>query len=314
MPYEELFYDPGSSLPIKTVPTESLSIPELAAKGIEADVLRLDKIHPIVSGNKWFKLKNYLWEASQKDHKTIITFGGAYSNHIIATAFAAKQAGFTAIGIIRGEESPQSSYTLQLAREFGMKLQFVTRNKYQEIRESVTDYEELLQKFPGAYIIPEGGFGKPGIKGSEDILQLVQKDKYSHILCAVGTGTMYIGLANAMKQGQYIVGIPVLKGVTELPAKFQPLLNEAEKISYCDIQYGYHFGGYAKRKPELIDFMNSFYSITGIPTDFVYTGKLFYAMTDLIEKNYFDSGSKLLIIHSGGLQGNLSLSPGTLNF
>lgn len=314
MPYEELFYDSGSSLPIKTVPTENLAIPEIIAKDIEADVLRLDKIHPIVSGNKWFKLKNYLSEALKKEYKTIITFGGAYSNHIIATAFAAKLAGLTAIGIIRGEESPQSSHTLQLAREYGMKLQFLARNKYQEIRESVSEYEDLLQKFPGAYIIPEGGFGSPGIKGSEEILNLVQKDKYSHILCAIGTGTMWIGLANAMNHGQYIVGIPVLKGVTELISKFQPLLIDAEKISYCDIQYGYHFGGYARRKPELIDFMNSFYAMTGVPTDFVYTGKLFYAMTDLIEKNYFSPGSKLLIIHSGGLQGNLSLSPGTLNF
>src|ERR1043165_8235645 len=122
MPYEELFYDSGSSLPLKTVPTESLSIPAFLAKDIEADVLRLDKIHPIVSGNKWFKLKNYLSEAMEKEYKTIITFGGAYSNHIIATAFAAKQAGLTAIGIIRGEETPQPSHTLQLAREYGMKL------------------------------------------------------------------------------------------------------------------------------------------------------------------------------------------------
>jgi len=316
MPYQKLFYDPdqaGLSLPVKTVPIDRYKRSSFADKDIEVDVLRLDTIHPVISGNKWFKLKNYLLDAIQKGHDTIITFGGAYSNHIIATACAAKEYGFNAIGVIRGEESPQLSHTLQLAREYGMKLRFIGRDQYKKMRDSVDEYEELLEKFHGAYIIPEGGQGKQGIKGSEEIMGLARKN-YSHIICAIGTGTMYIGLANAMDKAQYIIGIPVLKGMADLLSQFEPYLDDPGKINQCSIQYDYHFGGYAKRKPELIDFMNRMYAETAIPTDFVYTGKLFYATTDLIERNYFGPGTKLLVIHSGGLQGNHSLSPGTLNF
>ncbi|MBS1599115.1 MAG: pyridoxal-phosphate dependent enzyme [Bacteroidetes bacterium] len=314
MPYQKLFYESGSPATVKTVPTERLELTEFAEKGVEADVLRLDKIHPIISGNKWFKLKTYFDDAAQKEYETIITFGGAYSNHVIAAAYAAKESGFKSIGIIRGEESPRLSHTLTQAREYGMRLVFINRDKYQDMRESVTDNEDLLQKFPGAYIIPEGGQGKHGVTGSEAILELVQKNNYSHIICAIGTGTMFAGLVNASTSGQYIVGIPVLKGVGSLLEQFGPFLRDAKKIKHCSIQYDYHFGGYAKRKPELIDFMNRIYAETRIPTDFVYTAKMFYAAVDLVTKNYFARGSKLLLIHSGGLQGNLSLSPGTLNF
>ena len=313
MPYQKLFYDSGRPLAIKTVPVESFELAEFTKNNIEADVLRLDKIHPVVSGNKWFKLKNYLLDAAQKEYKTIVTFGGAYSNHILATAWAAKEAGFDSIGIIRGEESPQLSYTLEQCRECGMKLQFISRELYQDLRDADL-HHDFMKRIPGAYIIPEGGQGPPGIKGSEDILQLVEKNKYSHILCAIGTGTMFTGLANAMNSGQHLIGISVLKGMPDLLKQFQAFFDDPQKINYCSVQYDYHFGGYAKRKPGLIDFMNRMYAETGIPTDFVYTGKMFYAATDLITKNYFQAGSKLLFMHSGGLQGNVSLSPGTLNF
>jgi 1-aminocyclopropane-1-carboxylate deaminase len=313
MPYQKLFYDPGKPVDIKTIPVESFKLPEFDEKNIEADVLRLDKIHPVVSGNKWFKLKNYILDAAQKEYKTIVTFGGAYSNHIIATAWAAREGGFESIGIIRGEEPPQLSYTLELCREYGMKLQFISRELYQDLRQADL-HQDFMKRIPGAYIIPEGGQGLPGIKGSEEILQLVEKNKYSHILCAIGTGTMFTGLANAMNPGQWLVGISVLKGMPDLLKQFQPYFDDPQKINHCLIQYEYHFGGYAKRKPGLIDFMNRIYTETAIPTDFVYTGKMFYAAIDLITKNYFQAGSKLLFIHSGGLQGNLSLSPGILNF
>jgi 1-aminocyclopropane-1-carboxylate deaminase len=304
---------PGDYIIKKTVPTDKLQINEFAKKDIETDVLRLDKIHPVISGNKWFKLKNYLQDAAQKGHNTIITFGGAYSNHIVATAYAAKQAGFESIGIIRGEQPVQLSHTLQAAHQYGMQLQFSSRRSYQEMR--TTDLRDVwLKKFPGAYIIPEGGQGTPGIHGSEEILELTQKNQYTHILCAIGTGTMYMGLVNASAHGQYIIGISVLKGIPDLLPEFQQHFRDPQKINYCHIQYGYHFGGYAKRKPELIDFMNRLYETSGIPTDFVYTAKMFYAATDLAAKNHFPPGSKLLLIHSGGLQGNLSLPPGTLNF
>jgi 1-aminocyclopropane-1-carboxylate deaminase/D-cysteine desulfhydrase-like pyridoxal-dependent ACC family enzyme len=304
---------PGDFTDKKTIPTENLNLTEFADKAIEVDVLRLDKIHPVVSGNKWFKLKNYMRDAAEKQYKTIITFGGAYSNHIVATAYAAKQSGFKSIGIIRGERSVEPSHTLTMAGEYGMKLRFINRRLYRELHSSDLPHE-WLQKYPEAYFIPEGGQGLPGIRGCEEILDLTQKSKYTHICCAIGTGAMYTGLVNASEPGQYIIGISVLRGMTDLVQKFQRYLNDSQKINHCQIQYDYHFGGYAKRKPELIDFMNRLYADSGIPTDFVYTAKMFFAAADLATKNHFLPESKLLLIHSGGLQGNLSLPPGTLNF
>jgi 1-aminocyclopropane-1-carboxylate deaminase len=150
-----------------------------------------------------------------------------------------------------------------------------------------------------------------GIKGSEDILQMVDSSQYSHILCAIGTGTMYLGLVNAAAPGQIVVGFPVLKGMNDLSA-ISPA--SPEKLPYCRLIPDYHFGGYARSTPELLDFMNRFYRTTGIPSDFVYTGKLFYGAMDMLQKGLFPPGSRLLLIHSGGLQGNRSLSPGVLDF
>ena len=297
----------------KTVPTAQLNLIEFVKNHVAVEVLRLDLIHPVVSGNKWFKLKNYLAEAAEKKKDTIITFGGAYSNHIVATAYAASQTGLKSIGIIRGEMPPIPSHTLEAARHYGMQLQFISRNQFADTK-SPDAWHIWLEKFPGAYVIAEGGQGAPGIKGSEEILGLVEKNNYSHIICAVGTGTMYFGLANAVNADQTILGITVLKGLPDLLKGAQRYLADPQKINCCQIQYDYHFGGYAKRKPELIDFMNRLFAESGIPTDFVYTAKMFYAATDLASKNHFPPGSKLLLIHSGGLQGNQSLPSGTLNF
>ena len=313
MPYQKLFYDSGDYTDKKIVPTDNLKLTEFADNAIHADVLRLDKIHPVVSGNKCFKLKNYMTDAAEKQYKTIITFGGAYSNHIVATAYAAKQAGLKSIGIIRGDQSVEPSHTLTMATEYGMELQFINRKLYREIHSSDLPHA-WLRKFPDSYFIPEGGQGLLGIRGCEEILDLTQKSEYTHICCAIGTGTMYTGLANASGADQYIIGISILRGMPDLLQKFRRYLNDSQKINQCRIQYDYHFGGYAKRKPELIDFMNRLYAESGIPTDFVYTAKLFFAAADMATKNHFPPESKLLLIHSGGLQGNLSLPPGTLNF
>ena len=297
----------------KIIPLEQLKLAEFADQGIEVDILRLDTIHPVISGNKWFKLKNYLYDASQKNCKQLITFGGAYSNHIVATAYAASQAGFGSVGIIRGEQPRYLSHTLLEARKYGMHLHFISRSDYKR-KDNAAFLKNLGEKFPASYIIPEGGAGVLGIKGCEEILSQIEKDQYSHILCAIGSGTMFIGIANSSKPDQYIIGIPVLKGVHDLMMQFKPQLHDQRKLNYCSIQYGYHFGGYAKKNNELIGFMNSIYERSCIPTDFVYTAKLFYGAIDLAVKKYFSTGNKLLLIHSGGLQGNLSLPPGTLNF
>lgn len=295
------------------VSIDKVELPELRQRGIELDILRLDKIHPVISGNKWFKLKGHLHlaEAMAADH--LITFGGPWSNHIIAAAYAAKLVGIPVTGIIRGEKPDILSDTLLAASGYGMHLEFISREKYAAKLEPAF-LQDLNIRHPGAYIIPEGGAGKAGVTGSEDILNLVDKTAYSHILCAIGTGTMYLGLANASAPGQELIGIPVLKGLNDLSAISREDPPIAEKLNYCKINTHYHFGGYARKSNELLDFMNWFFRNTHIPSDFVYTGKLFFAALDMINKDFFRPGSRLLLIHSGGLQGNRSLPPGTLDF
>jgi len=291
---------------------DELHLPEFAEKKLSIDVLRLDKIHPIISGNKWFKLKYYLDDAVQQK-RSIITFGGAYSNHIIATAYAAKKLNVASIGIIRGEETKRLSHTLILAKEYGMKFELISRNEY--FKKNDENFISALQlTYPGSIIIPEGGAGIKGIKGSEEIMKLIKRNYYTHILCAIGTATTFLGLANSSNSDQKIIGICVLKGMNDLIDENKKFLNDPEKINNCIINYDYHFGGYAKKNKELFDFMNLLYIRTKIKTDFVYTGKLFYAAFDLAQKDFFTHNSKLLIIHSGGLQGNDSLPSGRLNF
>ena len=274
-------------------------------KEIEVAVLRLDKISPLVSGNKWFKLRYYLEETKAREKKGIITFGGAWSNHIIATAAICQMNGLKAIGIIRGEEPKRLSITLLNAKEMGMQLYFISREAYQnkEVPASINKDEYL--------IVNEGGYGETGTKGASDILNYCSKP-YTHYCCAVGTGTMMAGIINAISPGQQVTGISVMKNNIGLEIMIQTLVTNKE-ITW-QLNHDYHFGGYAKHQPGLLSFMNEFYKLTNIKSDFVYTGKLFYAMSDLIEKNYFPQSSKLLLIHSGGLQGNVSLPDGTLIF
>lgn len=282
-----------------------ITLPSFIENGIEADVLRLDKIHPVISGNKWFKLRYYLEDAKDQDKKTIATFGGAWSNHIIATAAACHLNGFKAIGIIRGEEPFKPSSILQYAKELNMQLIFISRNEYKQ-KKLPADIND------DAYIINEGGFGIKGVEGAATILDHCQKEKYTHICCATGTGTMAAGIAKVANAGTKIIGVSVLKNNPEIEDNITSLQWKGKKQP--EIMHDYHFGGYAKHKPELLDFMNEFYRQTSIPSDFVYTGKLFYAIADLAAKKYFLPGSSLLLIHSGGLQGNSSLDNGKLIF
>jgi 1-aminocyclopropane-1-carboxylate deaminase/D-cysteine desulfhydrase-like pyridoxal-dependent ACC family enzyme len=278
-------------------------------QNIMLNVLRLDEVHPVVSGNKWFKLKYYLQQAKQAGCHTIATFGGAYSNHIVATAFACKLCGFSSIGIIRGEEKPATlSHTLLQAAEYGMQLQFVTRQAF-------NNKENIKGSLPGVYWINEGGYGPPGAKGAAEILHLVKDvEKYSHIVCAVGTGTMFAGLVNNARPGQKIIGISVLKNNFSIIDEAEALLHSTnERPDFC-ILHGYHFGGYAKYTAPLIDFMKQTWYACGLPTDFVYTAKTLYAIQQLTLNKTIWPGSRVLMIHSGGLQGNASLQKGMLPF
>jgi 1-aminocyclopropane-1-carboxylate deaminase len=292
---------------------EPLEWPGLAPKNIRADILRLDRIHPVVSGNKWFKLKEFLQQALQSPGQPVVTFGGPWSNHLIAAAYATRQQGLTAIGIIRGERPPVLSATLTAAAAYGMQLEFISRREYAE-KETPAFLRQLTDRHPGAYIIPEGGSGPIGIKGSEDILRTTDTSQYTHILCAVGTGTTLMGLIRAARPGQVVIGIPVLKGFDQsTPVDPHTFLTPEQKAG-AHILSGYHFGGYARHPPELLEFMNRWYRDTGVPSDIVYTGKLFFALWDSVRQGLFPAGSRLLVIHSGGLQGNLSLPPGILDF
>jgi len=273
--------------------------------------MRLDQLHPVISGNKWFKLQHHLSLATPGH--PILTFGGAWSNHLVATACAAKQAGLAAIGIIRGERPAALSATLEETISYGMQLEFISRQQYKQ-KEDPAFLQDLSRRFPGAYIIPEGGGGLPGIKGSEDILRLTDTATYTHICCAIGTGTTFLGLLRAAGSAQTVIGVPVLKGPESIEAIDTASLLTKEQSTRGRLLSGYHFGGYARHPQPLLDFMNRFYRDTSIPTDIVYTGKLFYAIEDSISRQYFPTHSRLLIIHSGGLQGNRSLSPGKLPF
>ncbi|HVS98661.1 MAG TPA: pyridoxal-phosphate dependent enzyme [Puia sp.] len=293
------------------VPIEHLHLPELAAQQLIADVLRLDLLHPVVSGNKWFKLQKHFRQAPP--HAPILTFGGPWSNHIVATAYAAKQAGRNAIGIIRGERPVSLSATLQEALSYDMELEFLGRHDY-AAKAQPSFLRELSRRHTGAYIIPEGGGGLPGIEGSEDILRLAPASEYTHILCAVGTGSTWMGLVRAARSGTRVLGIPVLKGMTAIAdVDREGLLTPAE-LDRAVLVPGFHFGGYARHPQELLDFMNRFYDRLGIPTDIVYTGKLFYALWKIVDSHFFPARSRLLIIHTGGLQGNRSLTRGKLIF
>lgn len=298
------------SLLFDSITVDKINFPILKEKNVHVSVLRLDKIHSVISGNKWFKLKYYLEEAKTEGKEEILTFGGAYSNHIIATAAAGKLYGLKTTGIIRGEQAEKLSHTLLEAKEYGMELFFITREQYRN-KEIPEEIKKAVGKY---YMIPEGGYETLGAKGASEILNYCSKEFYSHLVCAAGTSTMMAGLIKASSSRQEIIGVAVLKNNVGLKEELNNLLSPLEKNKRSSLINDYHFGGYGKHKPELIDFMNEFYEDTSIPTDFVYTGKLFYGVFDMIKKDLFPAESNILIIHSGGLQGNLSLPKRTLIF
>lgn len=281
-------------------------------KKIRLSMLRLDQIHPTVSGNKWFKLQHYIRDAADKGFRSLLTFGGAYSNHIAATAYAAKEQGFAAIGIIRGEAPRQWSHTLQEAATHGMQLFFLARNEYNEVKRNPTS-EALREQFGKVYIIPEGGYGTLGAQGAADIMHTTTIENYTHIVSAIGTGTTVAGLLHTMRPHQQVVGFSSMKNNFSLKDEIQYLINKPLPDRFCLI-HDYHFGGFAKYTPELIAFMNTFYHTSNVPLDFVYTAKMMYGIFDLAEKDFFPPHSRILAIHSGGLQGNRSLAPGVLVF
>jgi len=291
--------------PITIDPLTSFS-----SSNMEASILRLDKLHSIVSGNKWFKLRYYIEEAMNQSCTTIASFGGPYSNHLVALAYVAKENNVKSIGYVRATKEDAITPSLQEALAYGMKLEFIGRTNFQEIKNDLlkTNQHKSIDN-NSIYFIDEGGYGEVGAKGAATILNEHCKH-YTTIIAAVGTGTMLAGLINAAEAHQDIIGIPVLKNENTIEDEIKALLiNKAASFS---LLHNFHQGGYAKTNPALIAFMNQLWETEKIPSDIVYTGKLLFAVDSLLKENYFKEGSKILVIHSGGLQGNRSLPLGTL--
>lgn len=274
-------------------------LPIYFPKGISVVIKREDLIHPFVSGNKYRKLKYNLRQAKAEKQTTLLTFGGAFSNHIAAVAYAGKENGFETIGVIRGEELAtkiESNPTLKFAQECGMQFEFVSREAYR-LKTEAFFLKQLEQKFGSFYLVPEGGTNALAIQGCEEIL--TEEDAvFDYIGCAIGTGGTISGIINSTLSHQKVLGFPALKGDF-----LQEEIRNFVQNENWELIPDYHFGGYGKVNAELIDCINRFLEETQIPLDPVYTGKMVFGIMDLIEKNYFPENAKILVIHTGGLQG-----------
>lgn len=269
---------------------------------ISVDIKREDQIHPLVSGNKFRKLKYNIKQAFSEKNHTILTYGGAFSNHIAATATAANICGLKSIGVIRGEElkhkleeNPNHNPTLSCAQQQDMQLHFISRKDYKK-KDNMFEIKKLQQRFGSFYRIPEGGTNALAVKGCEEILSASDK-KYDVIACCVGTGGTLAGIINSTCKHQHVYGFSALKNHNHAEIK------QWVKRDNWTIFQDNNFGGYAKTNPQLIEFINSFYRCTSIKLDPIYTGKMLYQLFKMIEQNHFKNNTKILVIHTGGLQG-----------
>lgn len=296
--------------------TENINLQQISwkttkCKLVQCTIARLDEIHPIISGNKLFKLKYNLAEAiAQK--KGILTMGGAFSNHLAATAYACKQKGIASIGLVRGEITEPLNTTLRFCVENEMQLISIERKDFNNNSHLL---QKIIQEYANYYFVPEGGSNKDGEKGCAEILPAVTSLKtFSHIICAVGTGTTVRGIAATAMQHQTVVAIPVLK----IPESEQSLFlkNHLSITSSATIKTFFEFAGkgYAKKEEEIFLFMNQFYKQTKVPLDFVYTAKLLMAVSNLFDTSYFSDTNEILVLHTGGLQGNKSLAENVLHY
>lgn len=286
---------------LKEIPTQKI---RSNTNNISLFMRREDLIHPYISGNKFRKLKYNLLQAKSENQQTLLTFGGAFSSHVAATAFAGKEQGFKTIGIIRGDELRDKIFenpTLQFAQECGMQFKFITREAYRGKTEA--DFiENLKHEFGDFYLVPEGGTNEFAVKGCEEILTK-EDSEFDFVCCSVGTGGTISGIINSLLPHQKVLGFPALKG--------DFLKEDIRKFTRKDnweIITAYHFGGYGKVNQELITFINQFYIENKIPLDSIYTAKMVFGVMDLINKNYFPENSKILLIHTGGIQGNAGMN------
>ena len=283
---------------------EKIELELFSISKVKLFVKREDLLHPFVSGNKFRKLKYNIYEAKKLNKNTLLTFGGAYSNHIVATAAAGKEMGIKTIGIIRGEELASlkiKNPTLKFAKDCGMYLHYVSRVSYRD-KESPDFIEKIKEQFGNFYFVPEGGTNEFAIKGCQEILSETDKD-FDYVCTAVGTGGTLAGLVKSSKKYQQLLGFSALKGTfqNQVVEKFTSKNNFKIIDDYC-------FEGYAKIDLKLIRFINEFKVKTGIPLDPVYTGKMMFGIFDLINKGYFKENTRILAIHTGGLQGIVGMN------
>lgn len=272
--------------------------------GISVDMLRLDLVHPVVSGNKWFKLTGHLSEAHRQGADTIVTFGGAYSNHLIATACAAFHANMKSIGFVRGltPGSPRTQTLLDCA-SYGMHLVGLSRADYRR-KEDIAHIRMFSQIGPDAYFVPEGGGGALGQSGAGRIVDYIPPE-YTHIAVAVGSGTTLMGLLQRLPAGVAILAFLPMKNGRYLEQQIAPLVPPQHAIEWFDT---WHFGGFGKCQPALVQFMNAMFRQHQLPLDFVYTAKMMFGLNELVQQKVFPPGSRMLAIHTGGLQGNVSIA------
>jgi 1-aminocyclopropane-1-carboxylate deaminase len=276
--------------------TVEVNLPFPGVEGVKVLIRREDQNHLLVSGNKWWKLKYNIERAIDDGYRTVLTFGGAYSNHIYATAAACRELELNCIGIIRGEAIENE--TLLFAKTCGMQLHFVSREVYR--KKNLPEFQEsLLSQYGSCYLIPEGGTNHEAVHGCEELGKKLLETSFDYLMLPVGTGGTIAGIINSFNGHRKIIGIPVLKDCDFLNEEIKELLNQ--KFNNWKLYLDYHHGGYAKTNAELNQFIHSLTEV-GIPTEFVYTGKLFWAAIDLIRKKLVEPGSTVLILHTGGLR------------
>lgn len=284
-------------------PIQSLSSDFLEQHDIHLFIKRDDLIHPLIQGNKWRKLK-YNLEQARRDHQsTLLSFGGAYSNHIHALAAAGQLFDFNTIGIIRGEAQEPLNPTLQDVSDCGMQLGYLSRSDYRQ-KTSPRILQQLQQTYGNFYLIPEGGSNELAVKGAAEIIHELDQE-FDLVCAACGTGATLAGLIIGLDNHSQLLGFAALKGADFLYDDIARLLRTTVNQQYDNwsLNLDYHLGGYAKTRPELFDFIARFQQEYGIALEPVYTGKMFYGLFELIARGHFAPGSRILAIHSGGLQG-----------
>ena len=281
-------------------PIQPIFDPLFEQKGLRVYVKREDLIHPLIMGNKWRKLKYNIQEAKTQGYHRLVTMGGAFSNHILATAAAAKENDLQSIGIIRGEElNAESNPTLKRATALGMKLEFISRDRYGSLRDNALD---ISKEYPDSYFVPEGGTNMYAIKGCAELVEEIEMD-FNYICTPIGTGGTMAGILAGLQGKGNVLGISSLKG--DFVHSMMTTLLEQHKMAYKNYQIfnQYHFGGYGKTTDILIDFIEDFRKNHQILLDPIYTAKMFYGVIDLIKQDFFKFNHKIILLHTGGIQG-----------